>query len=71
MKTRAMVKVGGVLERYVKAMISNHTTICIRIEQEHDLFGYPPEIVSVGLKAVDEGLDPHEAIAAYMGEAHG
>lgn len=61
----------SLLRRYLNALRAGHACTCIAIEQEHDLFGYPPEIVSVGLKAVDEGLDPHEAIAAYIGEAHG
>lgn len=39
---------------------------CMRIEQDAGLFGYPPELVSVGLKAIDDGRDPDEAIAAYM-----
>lgn len=61
----------NVLASYMNALIAGQTVRCCNIEQKYGLFGYPPEIVSVGLKAVDEGLDPHEAIAAYMGEAHG
>jgi hypothetical protein len=39
---------------------------CLRIEQDYSLLGYPPEIVSVGLKAIDEGRDAHDAIDAYL-----
>ncbi len=42
---------------------------CIRIEQDTGLFGYPPELVSVGLKAIDEGRDAHQAIHDYTGAA--
>ena len=49
-------------------MIDGRIDICARIEQRHDLYGYPPELVTVGLKAVAEGKDAHEAIDAYMKE---
>lgn len=55
-------------EVYFKAMIDGRIDICARIEQRHDLYGYPPELVTVGLKAVAEGKDAHEAIDAYMKE---
>ena len=51
---------------YIKAMIAGRDIECGRIEQEHGLYGYPPEIVSIGLNAVDEGRDPHAAIDAYV-----
>lgn len=54
------------LQRYVKALVAGNTNVCIDIEQKHGLYGYPPEIVSVGLKAVDAGNDPEEAVEAYM-----
>ena len=57
---------GGLLAQYTQAMISGHTQTCIRIEQENDVFGYPPEIVSVALKAIDDGEDPDAALDAYM-----
>jgi hypothetical protein len=59
----------GVLERYSKAMRSiDGASLCYRIEQEYGLDGYPPELVSVGLRAIDDGCDPHEAIQAYIGD---
>lgn len=51
------------LQRYHQAMMRGFTDTCIRIEQDHDLFGYPPEIVSVGLKAFDDGRSVQDAIA--------
>jgi len=57
----------SLLERYSKAMRSldgAHT--CYRIEQEYGLDGYPPELVSVGLRAIDDGNEPHEAIENYI-----
>lgn len=56
-------------ETYFKAMASGNHATCIRIEERHGLYGYPPEIVSVGLNAVAEGKDAHEAIEAYMQES--
>lgn len=57
------------LERYSKAMISGDFNTCVAIEQCHDLYGYPPEIVTVGLRAVADGQDPDLAIANYLNEA--
>ena len=51
---------------YAKAMIAGRNDECYRIECEHGLDGYPPEIVSIGLKAASEGRDAHEAIEAYF-----
>ena len=56
----------GLLAQYTQAMIAGHTQTCIRIERENDVFGYPPEIVSVALKAIDDGEDPDAALDAYM-----
>jgi len=55
-------------EVYFKAMLTGSHETCARIEQKHDLYGYPPELVSVGLNAAAEGKDAHEAIDAYMRE---
>ena len=58
----------SLVKQYCQAMCSiNGIDRCIRIEQDAGLFGYPPEIVVVGLEAMDEGKDAHEAIAAYIG----
>jgi hypothetical protein len=54
------------LQSYVRAMIAGDTDRCIRIEQFHQLYGYPPELVSVGLKAADEGGNALEAVADYI-----
>ena len=60
------------LADYIVAMKTAHgIDRCIRIEQDAGLYGYPPEIVSVGLAAIDEGKDAHEAIANYIGEPDG
>jgi hypothetical protein len=50
----------------MKAMIAGQDWVCSRMEQDHDLYGYPPEIVSVGLKAFDEGRNVQDAVAEYL-----
>lgn len=57
------------LELYSKAMISGNLQTCIAIEQRHDLYGYPPDVVSVGLKAIADGQDMDLAITNYLQEA--
>lgn len=52
-------------ERYYGAMKAGNDLLCARIEKAHDLYGYPPEVVSVGLNAYDAGLDVHAAVDAY------
>ena len=47
------------------ARFDGHMT-CLRIEQKYGLDGYPPELVSVGLRAAAEGKDPHEAVESYI-----
>lgn len=54
-------------KRYHDAMVRGDTDTCIRIEQKHGLFGYPPEIVSVALNALDNNQDPNKAIEEYIG----
>lgn len=53
-------------ERYFKAMVAGQDYICSRIEQNHDLYGYPPQVVSVGLKAFDEGRNVQDTVAEYL-----
>lgn len=53
-------------KKYHEAMVRGDTDTCIRIEQKHGLFGYPPEMVSVSLKAADEGKDVNQAIEEYI-----
>jgi len=52
--------------RYFAAMLAGQDTICSRIEQDHDLYGYPPQIVCIGLKAFDEGTSVQDAVAEYL-----
>lgn len=54
------------LAEYSKAMRDGNCEKCLRIEAYHNLEGYTPELVSVGLRALGEGKDAHLAIAEYM-----
>ena len=51
---------------YHRALLAGADGACLRIEEKYGLFGYPPEIVSVGLKAAAEGMDVDEAVADYL-----
>jgi len=53
---------------YAEAMVRGDTDACLRIEQAHGLYGYPPELVSAGLAAIDQGGDAHRAIDAILGD---
>ena len=53
-------------ERYVKAMIKGDTALCVLLEELYGLYGYPPELVSIGIKAAESGEDPQEAILKYI-----
>lgn len=55
------------LSIYTAAMIHGDLDTCIRIEEAHGLFGYPPEMVSVALKAIDDGMDPGDALSEHFG----
>lgn len=54
------------LERYIKAMITANLDVCAAIEQKYDLYGYPPEIVTAALKAIDDGEDHYAVIDSYL-----
>ena len=54
------------IERYNKAMAANDLEALVQIEQCHELYGYPPEIVAIGLAAIDDGKDADKAIEDYM-----
>lgn len=54
------------LETYTRAMVAWQIDTCIRIEQRHGLFGYPPEVVGVGLAAHDKGEDVDATVDAYL-----
>ena len=56
----------SLLEQYCNAMRYGSPDTCIHIEQKTGLFGYPPELVTLGLAAIRDGKDPHEAIDAYV-----
>jgi hypothetical protein len=53
-------------ERYTKAMVRGDVDTCARIEQSHDLYGYPPALVSIGLAAAARGEDAAEAVEKYL-----
>lgn len=55
-------------EDYVKYMIAGRIEKLIQIEDRYDLFGYPPELVLIGLTALAEGKDAHAAIDAYCNQ---
>lgn len=54
------------LKRYCEAMRGGDTDTCIAIEETYGLFGYTPELVSVGLRAIESDIDPHFAIHDYV-----
>lgn len=56
----------GDLDAYFKAMRAGQLSTCMRIEQRHGLYGYPPEVVSAGLAAADRGESVDAAIDAYI-----
>lgn len=49
-------------EQYAKALRDGDHARCIRIEEEAGLYGYPPELVSLGLVEIEAGRDPSAAI---------
>jgi len=52
--------------QYFKAMLHGNNDRAYAIEIENGLDGYPPEIVSVGLEAIDFGRDPTAEIDKYI-----
>jgi len=55
-------------QQYARAMASGSHEACLAIERKQGLDGYPPELVSVGLAALEKGQDPYAAIEAYTGQ---
>lgn len=49
-------------EQYAKALRDGDHARCIRIEEEAGLYGYPTELVSLGLVEIEAGRDPSAAI---------
>lgn len=54
------------IDRYTRAMVAGQLEVCVAIEQKHGLYGYPPDIVCVGLRAADEGRSVDDAVDAYI-----
>jgi hypothetical protein len=54
------------LRRYAKAMKAGAHATAYNIEARYGLSGYSPEIVSVGLRAIEAGDDPQEAIEKHL-----
>lgn len=54
-----------ILQEYNAALIKCDVNKCIEIEENNGLFGYPPEIVSIGLQAIDKGFDAQDAINEF------
>lgn len=49
-------------EQYAAAMRAGNTEVAYAIERKQGLDGYPPQLVGVGLLALEEGRDPYSAI---------
>lgn len=56
-------------EQYAKNMRAGNLGICFEIERRAGLAGFPPELVSVGLLALENGGDPYAAIKSHMAPA--
>ena len=56
-------------EKYAQAMRAGNCGICYDIERRAALDGFPPELVSVGLLALEAGEDPYTAIEKHMAPA--
>jgi hypothetical protein len=54
------------LQRYAKALAGGDIDLCCSIERLHDLDGYPPTIVAIGLKAYDDGKDVGAVIDSVL-----
>lgn len=54
------------LQGYIDALRINDLDTLCAIELEHGLYGYPPEVVGVGLAAVDRGGDAQAAVDEYI-----
>lgn len=54
------------IDRYCKSMMrEGGWRECLTIEKKYGLDGYPPEIVSVGLRAALNGEDVFDAVDNY------
>lgn len=57
----------SLLQQYMRALSTGNVDALIRIEQDHGLFGLPPEMVSTALNAIDAGEDVEAAFLAQYG----
>ena len=48
------------LETYIKTLCQNNVSLCLRIERQYRLDGYPPNIVGQALGARANGLDMYK-----------
>ena len=56
-------------DQYFQYMISGNGEAAYHMERQYGLDGYPPEIVSVALTAMDKGEDVDDAIEQYTARA--
>lgn len=55
------------LETYNQALCQNNVSLCLRIERQYGLDGYPPNIVGQALGAKANGLDMYKFLDDMMG----
>ena len=60
-----------VLAQYNQAMIAGNDRLCYKIEQDFEMDGCTPEMVTIGMNALCEGKDHWEAIDEYIYGKHG
>lgn len=60
-----------VLAQYTQAMIAGNYRFCYKIEQDFEMDGCTPAMVTIGLNALCEGKDHWEAIDEYLSERNG
>jgi hypothetical protein len=51
---------------YHRALITNRWERALQIEVTYGLDGLPPQMVSIGLQAATQGLDPLEAVEDHL-----
>lgn len=54
-------------DKYFAHLLAGNSDAAFILECKFGLAGYPPELVSVALKAIDAGEDPLEAIIQHTG----
>lgn len=63
---RTLVLARRARDDYYLGMIQGNYDTCIKIEQDWGLYGYSPEVVTIGLNALAKGKDPYDTIDAYL-----